>query len=146
MEIGSAQETVNVSGAVPVLQNREHGCRRREGLPANPSAATNGRAVSQLFNLTPGVEGGGNARVNGLKVGSLEISADGVSTVDRFGGGITVLSRDSDTVQEFRIETVGSDARYSRPANVTLATRSGTNAFHGAVFETHRNNAGGLAA
>jgi len=33
----------------------------------------NGRAVSQLFNLTPGVEGGGNARVNGLKVGSLEI-------------------------------------------------------------------------
>src|SRR5262249_21960731 len=51
-----------------------------------------------------------------------------------------------DTIAEFRIETVGSDARYSRPATVTLATRSGTNGLHGSLFEVHRNNAGGLRA
>ena len=39
-----------------------------------------------------------------------------------------------------------SDARYSRPATVILATRSGTNIFHGSAFETHRNNAAGLLA
>ena len=44
------------------------------------------------------------------------------------------------------LETVGSDARYSRPATVTLATRSGTNQFHGSAFETHRNNGAGLLA
>ena len=49
-----------------------------------------------------------------------------------------------DTVQEFRIETAGSDARYSRPSTVTISTRSGTNAIHGSLFETHRNNSGGL--
>jgi hypothetical protein len=76
----------------------------------------------------------------------LEITLDGVSLVDRFGGGITRVQPGLDTVQEFRIETVGSDARYSRPATVTLATRSGTNEFHGSLFETHRNNAGGLVA
>src|SRR5262249_23982027 len=43
-------------------------------------------------------------------------------------------------------ETVGSDARFSRPATVTLATRSRTNEFHGTAFETHRNNAAGLLA
>ena len=88
----------------------------------------NGRSISNLFDLTPGVEGGGNARVNGLKVGSLEITLDGISLVDRFGGGIARIQPGLDTVQEFRIETTGSDARYSRPATVTLATRSGTNA------------------
>jgi hypothetical protein len=76
----------------------------------------------------------------------LEVTIDGVSVVDRFGGGINRVEPGLDTVQEFRIETVGSDARFSRPATVTLATRSGTNEFHGSLFETHRNNAGGLVA
>ena len=106
----------------------------------------NGREISSLFDLTAGVEGEGNARVNGLKVGSLEVTLDGVSTIDRFGGGISRVQPGLDTVQEFRVETVGSDARFSRPATVTLATRSGTNEFHGSLFETHRNNAGGLVA
>ncbi len=108
----------------------------------------NGRQISQLFVLTPGVEGeagGSNApRVNGLKVGSVEISLDGISVVDRFGGGLRPAQPGLDTIAEFRIETVGSDARYSRPATVTLATRSGTNDFHGSIFEFHRNNGAGL--
>ena len=76
----------------------------------------------------------------------MEITLDGVSLVDRFGGGVARVQPGLDTVQEFRVETVGSDARYSRPATVILATRSGTNEFHGSVFETHRNNAAGLLA
>src|SRR4030095_15037599 len=96
--------------------------------------------------LTPGVEGGGNPRVNGMKVGSVEMLIDGISLVDRFGGGIARVQPGLDTVQEFRVETVGSDARYSRPATVILATRSGTNEFHGSAFETHRHNAAGLLA
>lgn len=144
MEVGSPQETVNVSGAVPLLQAESMDVADVKDYQRIRQLPLNGRQVSQLFNLTPGVEGAGNARVNGLKVGSLEINVDGVSTVDRFGGGVTRVEPGLDTIQEFRIETVGSDARYSRPANVTLATRSGTNVFHGAAFETHRNNAGGL--
>src|SRR5207249_4445231 len=106
----------------------------------------NGRSISNLFDLTPGVEGGGNARVNGLKVGSLEMLVDGVSIVDRFGGGIARVQPGLDTIQEFRIETSGSSARYSRPATITLVTKSGTNQIHGSVFETFRNNASGLRA
>ena len=44
----------------------------------------NGRQVSNLFNLTAGVEGGGtNTRTNGVKVGSTEMTLDGMSYVDR---------------------------------------------------------------
>ncbi len=146
LEVGTTQDTIEVTSAASPITTESMDVsdvkdyRRIQQLPLN------GRAISSLFNLTPGVEGGGNARVNGLKVGSLEITLDGVSLVDRFGGGITRVEPGLDTVQEFRIETVGSDARYSRPATVTLATRSGTNDFHGSLFETHRNNAGGLVA
>ena len=116
----------------------------------------NGREVTLLLNLTPGLEGEGSCndrastapctsfRVNGTKVGALDITVDGVSEVDRFGGGASRVQPGLDTVQEFRIETAGSDARYSRPSTVTISTRSGTNSIHGSLFETHRNNSGGL--
>src|SRR5690606_6797925 len=66
--------------------------------------------------------------------------------VDRFGGGMARVQPGLDTVEEFRIETVGSGAQFSRPATVTLVTKSGTNQFHGSLFETFRNNGGGLRA
>jgi len=108
----------------------------------------NGRQVNTLFALTPGVEGdGGTTRVVGMKSGSLEITLDGVSIVDRFGGGLRGrIQPRVDTIQEFRIETIGSDARFSRPATVTMVSRSGTNELHGSVFWTHRNNGAGLRA
>ena len=116
----------------------------------------NGRQISNLFTLTPGVEGGvdgngntvggGAPRTNGMMVGSTEILLDGISYVDRFGGGISRVQPGLDTVQEFRIETAGSGAQFDRPATIELVTRSGTNEFHGALFETLRNNAAGLRA
>ena len=151
LELGNVETVVDVVGTAPAITTESaevsdvKDFRRIQQLPLN------GRQVSQLFALTPGVEGDGatgqgfNApRVNGMKVGSTEMTLDGISVVDRFGGGLRPVQPGLDTIAEFRIETVGSDARYSRPATVTLATRSGTNEFHGSLFEVHRNNAGGL--
>ena len=110
----------------------------------------NGRQVSNLFTLTPGVEGGqggrrfeqngANPRTNGMMVGSTEMLLDGISYVDRFGGGISRVQPGLDTMQEYKVETAGSSAQYDRPATIELVTRSGTNQFHGALFETLRNN------
>jgi hypothetical protein len=146
LAVGSTQETITVTDAAPLVQTESAEVSDIKDYQRIRQLPLNGRNVSTLFDLTPGIEGGGNARVNGLKVGSLEITLDGVSLVDRFGGGIARVQPGLDTVQEFRVETVGSDARYSRPATVTLATRSGTNEFHGTAFGTHRNNAAGLLA
>jgi hypothetical protein len=146
LEVGTPQTVIEVSGAAPPVATESIDVSDVKDYQRIRQLPLNGRAISSLFDLTPGVEGGGNARVNGMKVGSLEITLDGTSLVDRFGGGISRVQPGLDTIQEFRIETVGSDARFSRPATVTLATRSGTNQFHGSLFETHRNNGGGLRA
>lgn len=144
--VGSTQDTITVTDAAPLVQTESAEVSDIKDYQRIQQLPLNGRNISALFDLTPGIEGGGNARVNGLKVGSLEITLDGVSIVDRFGGGIARTQPGLDIVQEFRVETVGSDARYSRPATVVLATRSGTNGFHGTAFETHRNNSAGLVA
>jgi len=146
MEVGDISTTVEVTGAAPVITTASIEIANVKDFARIRDLPLNGRSISNLFDLTPGVEGGGNARVNGMKVGSLEITLDGISLVDRFGGGIARIQPGLDVIQEFRIETVGSDARYSRPATVTLVTRSGTNRFHGSAFETHRNNTAGLVA
>ncbi|MGE0128293.1 MAG: TonB-dependent receptor [Blastocatellales bacterium] len=146
LAVGSSQETITVTAAAPLVQTESAEVADIKDYQRIRQLPLNGRNISTLFDLTPGIEGGASARVNGLKVGSLEITLDGVSLVDRHGGGIARVQPGLDTVQEFRVETVGSDARYSRPATVILATRSGTNQFHGSAFETHRNNGAGLLA
>lgn len=146
LEVGTVDTIIEVTGAAPVISTvgMEVGdvkdALRIQQLPLN------GRFVANLFDLTPGVEGGGNPRVNGMKVGSADILLDGISFMDRFGGGLRPVQPGLDTVQEFRIETAGSSAQYSRPATMTLVTKSGTNELHGSLFWTHRNNFGGLRA
>ena len=75
-----------------------------------------------------------------MKVGSLDINMDGATMVNRFGGGITSVQPSVESIQEFRIETVGSDARFDQPATVIMATRSGSNQLHGAGYEYLRDN------
>jgi hypothetical protein len=146
LEVGSLESTVEVTGVAPVITTEGGAVSDVKDALRIHNLPLNGRQITNLFDLTPGVEGGGNPRVNGMKVGSTDMLLDGISYVDRFGGGISRVQPGLDTIQEYRIETAGSSAQYSRPATVELVTRSGTNEIHGAAFETHRNNAGGLRA
>lgn len=144
LRVGSLSDTVVVTDAAsPITTEGMQIADVKDAFQIH-QLPLNGRQVTNLFDLTPGVEGGGAARTNGLKVGSLEIVQDGISVVDRFSGGIQRVQPGLDTIQEFRIETNGSSARYPRPATVTLVTKGGTNQLHGSLFETFRNNADGL--
>ncbi len=146
LEVGAVENTVEVTGAAPIISTEGAQVSDVKDALRIHNLPLNGRSIAGLFNLTPGVVGGGNPRVNGMKVGSTEMLLDGVSQVDRFGGGVSRVQPGLDTISEYRIETAGSSAIYSRPATVTMVTRSGTNDFHGAAFETMRNNAAGLRA
>ena len=147
MEVGSIQNTVEVQSATPLVETEGAQVSDVKDALRIHDLPLNGRQVSNLFNLTAGVEGGGgNTRTNGMKVGSTEMTLDGISYVDRFGGAMSRVQPGLDTIDEFRIETAGSGAQFSRPATIELVTRSGTNKLHGALFETFRNNADGLRA
>jgi hypothetical protein len=73
-----------------------------------------------------------NFQIDGISVSDVQGSAGG-------SGGIPIPNPDS--IQEFKVQPGLYDAVYGRyaGANVSLITKSGGNAFHGAVFEFFRN-------
>src|SRR5215831_8785988 len=120
MDVGSLESTVEVKSAAPTIETQGSQVADVKDALRIHDLPLNQRQISQLFDLTPGVVGGGNPRTNGMKVGATEMNFDGMSMVDRFGGGISRMQPGLDTVQEFRIETAGSAAQYSRPATIDV--------------------------
>ncbi len=104
------------------------------------NSASIGRGDSSQAAATGGYSTGGNAtndnnfQMNGTEVNDL-IGEGSIS------GGIPVPNPDS--IQEFKVQTGQYDASYGRNAgaNVDVVTKSGTNAFHGDVWEYFRNTA-----
>jgi Carboxypeptidase regulatory-like domain/TonB dependent receptor len=116
----------------------------------------NGRDLTQLGLLQPGVapmttglaEAGGIARagqafaVNGLAPESNNYLLDGASNVDSVNGGYAIRIP-VDAVSEFRILTLNAPSEYGQTAGATtsIVTKSGTNAFHGDLYDFFRNSA-----
>lgn len=150
LSVGDVAETVSVTESDPQLVTYDSGTvsnlldrTRIDQLPQN------GRNVLGLLAATtPGLEGGGQ-RANGLMGEALEYTQDGAPMTNRNFGGAGNSTRaqlpDPDAVQEVKIETLNSSAQFSTPATAIITTKSGTNQVRGSVFETHRNNAIGIA-
>ena len=116
----------------------------------------NGRDLTQLGLLQPGVapmtaglgEAGGIARngqayaVNGQRPEANNYLLDGASNVDSVNGGYA-LRTPVDAVNEFRILTLNAPAEYGDTSGATtsVVTKSGSNNFHGDLYEFLRNNA-----
>src|SRR6478752_5893561 len=115
----------------------------------------NGRNFTQLGLLQPGVvpltpglaEAGGSLRegqayaVNGQRPESNNFLIDGANNFNGVDGGF-VLVPPIDAIEEFRIVTHNSNAEFgtSLGSTTNIITRSGTNTFHGALWEFLRND------
>jgi Carboxypeptidase regulatory-like domain/TonB dependent receptor/TonB-dependent Receptor Plug Domain len=112
------------------------------GLPLN------GRNLTDLVNLTPGVIQAGTSSSGNIPTGSL-FSIAGSQTFGTtfyidgtvYGGGVNLPFPFPDAVEEFKVETAALSAVYGihEGAAVTAVTKSGTNSFHGDAFEFIRN-------
>lgn len=104
-----------------------------------------GRNAMDLLKTQAGVTGAnGGQNFNGARVGSLNISIDGTNAQDNLLNSLflaTVTSGVSvDRIEEFRIVTSPADAELGRGSGqIQALTRSGTNSFHGSLFEEHRD-------
>jgi Carboxypeptidase regulatory-like domain/TonB dependent receptor/TonB-dependent Receptor Plug Domain len=168
LEVGAVGESVTVTGGVPLI-NRESAAVSTvidrtfvEHLPLN------GRSFNTLLQLTPGVVvgptnifSGGQFSIAGQRSDANNFMVDGVSA--NFGvsansasvgssglGGAQAFSALGGTsglvsveaLQEFRVETSSFAPEFGRTpgGQVILTTRSGTNDFHGGVYEYFRND------
>jgi len=115
-----------------------------------------GRNAVEILSLQPGVAYTGNktentfdsrnGSVNGARQDQTNITLDGVDNNDQNNGLAFqgALRTTLDSTQEFRVTTSNSnsDAGRSSGAQVTLLTKSGTNAIHGSLYEYNRSSIG----
>lgn len=144
---GAVTEQVDVSANTVQLTSPDSGTltatlenQRINQLPMN------GRNLLTLTQITtPGMEQGGTS-VNGIAAEGLEYVSDGAPNFnDAKGGASSLTLQDPDSIQEVRIVTLNGGAQYSAPGVAIITTKSGTNQFHGSLFETARNSAFGIA-
>ncbi|MBL8204854.1 MAG: TonB-dependent receptor [Blastocatellia bacterium] len=100
-----------------------------------------GRNVANLLSLQAAVTPDGS--VAGGRSDQANITLDGVDVNNQQEGTAftPVLRVNPDSVEEFRVTTTNADASKGRSsgAQISLITRGGTNEFHGALYEFHRN-------
>jgi len=115
-----------------------------------------GRDPTQILSLQPGVTYVGTnvdqthdsrgGSVNGARSDQTNIVLDGIDDNDQTKGFAFqgALRSTLDSLQEFRVTTNNSnaDAGRSSGAQVALITKSGSNRFHGSVYEYNRDNVG----
>jgi len=151
MEIGNAGETVSVSGEAPLLETGSSAVGQVVDNRSIVNLPLNQRNPYALVFLTPGVIGNVgsnyndvNISFNGGRPGSNEILVDGIPSSPPLNNpiqGFTVFPS-VDAVQEFKVQTNTYSAEFGRSGGgiINLIYKSGTNQFHGSVFEFLRNS------
>jgi hypothetical protein len=167
MPVGSATETVNVTGGTPLVDTESATVSTVIDRDFVDNLPLNGRTFQPLIMLTPGVvvtqtsyEDQGQFSVNGQRADGNYFTVDGVSAnfgvtgyfplLQAAGGGLPALSASGgtnslvsvDAMQEFRVQTSSFAPEFGRTpgGQISVATRSGTNDFHGTLFEYFRNS------
>ena len=153
MQVGAANEVVSVQGEAAQIDYDSHTISGVIGREEIEDLPLNGRSFLNLAMLEPGVTVSANSvgqynrlfDVNILGAdsgnGSVRITVDGATIADSVTGG-TQQNFSQEVVQEFQLSSTNLDLSNAIGAGgaVNIATRGGTNDFHGAVFFYDRDH------
>src|SRR6202140_3220429 len=158
LQVGAVSQTVEVAGGAPLLHNENPTVGKIIEKKPNVNLPPNGGGFTQLIALTPNVAynsvaNGGQASsrqggdrttqeifVAGARREYMNFTLDGVQNTDPGFNTYAVLPS-IDALQEFKVEAGVYPAEFGREQiQVNVSTLSGTNQFHGALFDFVRNN------
>ena len=158
LEVGQITQEATVTADTPMLNAVNAEVGQVVDTQAVESMPLNGRSFWQLTQLTPGVAyipGGQNVRSGGtsIRASIVNVNVNGQSptwtgwsldgaNITEFQLGGTIIQPNVDALQEFRVESANMDAQYGHtPSMVNATLKSGTNQFHGDIYEFLRNSA-----
>src|SRR5713226_3535217 len=147
LEVGDVSQSVQVEAVAPLLETDKSTLSSVVDTHTIESMPLNARQYLDLALLTPGAlpsatgTQGGGFNVAGARSQSNIFLLDGVSIVDTQVNSALGNFRITDAVQEFAVQTSVATAEFGRGTGgqVSIVTKSGTNQFHGSVFEYFRN-------
>ena len=163
LKVGETSQTVEVTGAAPQIELTSSALTGQVESETVRELPLNGRDWTSLATLQPGVkkietqvsysDAGRGARgfgseltVSGQRSTFNNYRIDGVTVVDYANaapGNVIGVVLGVDAIQEFSVLTGGFPAEYGRATGgvVNAISKSGTNTFHGDVYEFLRNSA-----
>ncbi len=156
MSVKGESVTMEVTGAAPMVNTQDatqgnvFGSRQLIDLP------TEGRDPVAILSLQPGVTYVGSnvdqdydsrgGSVGGARSDQTNVTLDGLDNNDQLSGYAFegAMYTPLDSLQEFRVTTsnTNADAGRSSGAQVSMVTKSGTNSFHGSLYEYNRSSFG----
>ncbi|MCC6365193.1 MAG: TonB-dependent receptor [Bryobacterales bacterium] len=156
MEVGELTQTVEVSGSAPILQTESTATGDAINSSKLTSIPLNGRNFANLTLLIPGAistsptvmstsarfqSSGSRPQVNGNREQTNNFLLDGVETGETVGNRIG-YQPNVDALEEVKVITGNGGGEYGNVggASVVMTLKSGTNEFHGNVFEFLRND------
>jgi hypothetical protein len=145
LSLGDYREVVLIRADAPLLRTESGALGQVISNRSVTSLPLNGRSFLPLAGLAPGVAlpfGSQLPRINGGRPRVNEYLFDGISVLQPEPGEVP-FTPVIEAIQEFRVETNSPPAEFGmfNGGVVNLTTRSGTNEFHGALFEFLRNEA-----
>ena len=144
LQLGQAAESVEVNAAAPLLQTATAEVSHNVDEVKVETLPLDGRNFIPLVTLAPGVAlpGGGSLlpRINGSRPRTNEYLYDGISVLQPEPGQVAFYPI-IDGIEEFRLNINAYSPEYGRSngGTVMVSGKSGSNDFHGTLFEFFRN-------
>jgi len=146
LEVGETTTRIEVVASTPVLEQRSAAIGQVISEHEVKDLPLNGRNFLDLAMLVPGVSEmpgsiqSNNLSVNGMRGNQIAFYFDGVDTRVEHSGQ-PAFNPSVEAIREFKIQQNSFSAEFGRaPAAINLSLASGTNRFHGTLFEFLRND------
>lgn len=151
LKVGAVSQTVQVTSAPPQLRTEEAGLGQTVTYQQVAKLPYFSRSAGVLLSLSPAVRYAGEdvisygaSRYNVAGYTNVNVMIDGANdTGDREDVAQMVLNPSVETLREVKVNENQYSAKYGRDIGplVQMATKSGTNQFHGGLYEYFRNEA-----
>jgi len=149
LKVASAAQTIEVGGESGPVINTENATigdskdfQQITSLPVNYRGTTTSPLA--MLATVPGAQqdANGNVSIGGGLPAQVQYSVDGSSTVNiRQNGALGNMNPSSELIGEFKVTQFNNNAELVSLGDVTISTKSGTEQFHGSLFESTQNSA-----
>ena len=148
LSIEKLQQAVTVEAAAEQIDTENatvgdtRGTEQLVQMPLNFRAQTTSPLAALALSPSVITDGNGNIQVGGATYSMTGYSVDGISTANvTANGSLQNAYPSSEGLAELKVTAFNNSAEFSQVADITFITKSGTNQFHGSLFEYLQNDA-----
>src|SRR5580700_7107200 len=147
LSLAQVQQTVNVEAAAEQINTENatvgdtRGTDQLVEMPLNFRAQTTSPLAALALSPSIITDSQGNIQVGGATYSMTGYSVDGISTANvTANGSLQNAYPSSEGLAELKVTAFNNSAEFSQVADITFITKSGTNLFHGSLFEYLQND------